>query len=162
MNEDQKKPWLAVGVTGVLAIATAITGFYEGSSTKAYLDPVGIPTICAGHILGVKIGDTATPEQCTAMLKSELQQRVVFVQAHNIHAEPDTRVAAEASFAYNIGNANYMRSSFLRYLNAPNPRSVTKACGAMMLWVYAGGRKLQGLANRRAAERDLCLQGLTP
>lgn len=148
-----------VGV-GTLAIATALTGYFEGSSNTAYLDPVGIPTICAGHILNVSMGDTATPEQCTAWLQSELQERITFVKSRNVHEEPDTRIAAEASFAYNVGNAAFAKSSFLRYLNAPNPRDIAKACNAMMLWTYAGGEQLKGLVTRRSAERDLCLEGL--
>jgi lysozyme len=34
------------------------------------------------------------------------------------------------------------------------------ACNELPRWTLAGGKELPGLVKRRAAERDLCLQGL--
>ena len=60
-----------------LALATAINlieGF-EGVETQAYLDPVGIPTICAGltrypNGTPVRIGDVCNKEVCRRYLET--------------------------------------------------------------------------------------------
>ena len=48
----------------VAALAIAIAAPAEGLRQVAYRDPVGITTICFGSTKGVKMGDTATFEQC--------------------------------------------------------------------------------------------------
>lgn len=44
----------------------------EGMRLKAYQDGRGIWTICLGHTLGVKPGDTATMEQCLKWAEEEI------------------------------------------------------------------------------------------
>ncbi|HHP7177414.1 TPA: glycoside hydrolase family protein, partial [Pseudomonas aeruginosa] len=56
-------------VTGAVAIASALVAAHEGRSLVAYVDPVGIPTICEGITAGVRLGDRATPQQCDALLE---------------------------------------------------------------------------------------------
>lgn len=54
-----------------LAISAAGLGFIaqqEGTELSAYLDPVGIPTICNGRTAGVRIGQRATFAQCRQYL----------------------------------------------------------------------------------------------
>jgi lysozyme len=47
----------AIGaITGALALGTSLVAGFEGLRTRAYLDPVGIPTICYGHTNGVMLG----------------------------------------------------------------------------------------------------------
>ena len=65
---------IAIGaLTGVLGMTGALVTWFEGRSLMAYLDPVGIPTICEGVTLGVKLGDRATPAQCDQLLQRELR-----------------------------------------------------------------------------------------
>lgn len=63
--------------------------------------------------------------------------------------------AAHTSFAYNVGLGTYGKSSVARLF--AQGRQV-EACRFLGRYVYAGGRRLQGLANRRAAEIALCLK----
>lgn len=149
--------WHKPAMIGALAISGAIVGYFEGTHTTAYLDPVGIPTICSGHIVGVKMGDKANPAECDAMLQTELRQSLAVVDASLAHAQPDTRRAAMTSFEYNIGKAGYLRSTTLRQINYG---AIRQGCESMLMWVYAGGQKLAGLVKRREAERDLCMEGL--
>ena len=72
-------------------------------------------------------------------------------------ALPEPPRAALASFVYNVGEGNFARSTLLRKLNQGDLRG---ACHELSRWVYAGGRKLNGLVSRRATERELCLAGL--
>jgi lysozyme len=130
---------------------------WEGLSTKAYYDPVGIPTICYGHTRGVEIGDTLTRERCDELLQTELKDYLEAVDAYVRLPMPDTRRAALTSFAYNVGVGNFERSTLLRKMNAGDIRG---ACNELSRWVFARGIKLRGLVRRREAERQLCLEGL--
>ena len=70
---------------------------------------------------------------------------------------PDNRRAALGSFVYNVGERQFSSSTLLRLLNSGD---VLGACAQLSRWVYAGGKQLAGLVNRRAAERELCEVGL--
>jgi len=54
------------------ALAVGFVGAEEGVSTKAYLDVAGAPTIWLGQTSGVRIGDTATMDECKTMLGDAL------------------------------------------------------------------------------------------
>lgn len=141
----------------VLLLATPFVAQYEGLRTKAYLDPIGIPTICYGETHNVKIGDTQTVESCKTMLTARLG---TFAIAVDYLVEPDIKpdmMAAFTSLSYNIGINAFRKSSVLRLANEGKFR---ESCDFMLKYVYAGGKKLNGLVKRREAERQLCLSGL--
>lgn len=142
---------------GSLAMATALVSHFEGRSLLAYLDPVGIPTICYGSTAGVKLGQTKTPEECSALLAGELGQACASVDKLARVALPPARRAALCSFVYNVGPTAFASSTLLRKLNAGDSRG---ACAELSRWTYAGGRQLPGLVKRRSAERELCEVGL--
>ena len=63
---------------------------------------------------------------------------------------------ALASFVYNVGETAFKDSTLLRKLNAGD----FQGAGAQFdVWVNAGGKKVQGLVNRRAKEKALFLAG---
>jgi len=149
---------IAIGaLTGVLGMTGALVTWFEGRSLVAYLDPVGIPTICEGVTQGVKLGDRATPAQCDQLLQRELRIALTAVDRQVRVRLPDTRRAALGSFVYNVGEGQFSSSTLLRLLNSGDERG---ACAQLSRWVYAGGKQLAGLVNRRAAERELCEGGL--
>ena len=149
---------IAIGaLTGVLGMTGALVSWFEGRSMMAYLDPVGIPTICEGITQGVKLGDQATPAQCDQLLQRELRIALTAVDRQVRVPMPDTRRAALGSFVYNVGERQFSSSTLLRLLNSGDVRG---ACAQLSRWVYAGGKQLAGLVNRRAAERELCEVGL--
>lgn len=141
---------------GALAAAVALVGWYEGRSLVAYIDPVGIPTICEGFTHGVKMGDVATPAQCDALTRQEVARALAVVDA-SAPGLPDGPRVALASFVYNVGPGAYNGSTLLRKLRAGD---IAGACRELPRWVYAGGRKLAGLVKRRNAEMQICLSGL--
>ena len=149
---------IAIGaLTGVLGMTGALVTWFEGRSLVAYFDPVGIPTICEGVTQGVKLGDRATPAQCDQLLQRELRIALTAVDRQVRVPLPDTRRAALGSFVYNVGEGQFSSSTLLRLLNSGDERG---ACAQLSRWVYAGGKQLAGLVNRRAAERELCEVGL--
>ena len=92
-----------------------------------------------------------------------LAQRLGFPHVERVYeagaetTSDDTRRAALGSFVYNVGEGQFSSSTLLRLLNAGDARG---ACAQLSRWVFAGGKQLAGLVNRRAAERELCEVGL--
>lgn len=143
--------------TGVVAAAIGLVAAWEGRSLVAYIDPVGIPTICDGYTHGVKLGDVATPEHCDALTEQEVRKALTVVDHSVPQTLPDGVRVALASFVYNVGPGAYGRSTLLRKLRAGD---LVGACNQLPLWVYAEGKKLRGLERRREAERKICLSDL--
>ncbi|OTF75331.1 hypothetical protein BLA29_000467 [Euroglyphus maynei] len=67
------------------------------------------------------------------------------------------KFAALVSFAYNLGCGSLEQSTLAKYARAHNYRG---AANEFPKWCHAGGKVLQGLVRRRAAERALfCKSG---
>lgn len=147
----------APGVTGTwLAIAITMVAGFEGLYTHAYKDVVGVTTICYGVTNSdrpVKMGDTATKEECKQMLAEDLVRYKAMVDKCIHVPMPPHRTASMVSFVYNVGQGNLCKSSVARLMNQNKP---LQACDALMMWNKAGGREIQGLTNRRAKERVEC------
>lgn len=143
-------------IAGSLAMAVSIVGYFEGRELIGYADPVGIPTICYGHTATAKVGDTKSPEECERLLQQDLGIALNAVD-HALPNLPAQTRAALGSFTYNVGVGSFNGSTLLRKAKSGD---LIGACNELTRWVYAGGRKLKGLVNRRAAERELCLAGL--
>lgn len=149
-----------LGLTTAGALAVAIVGGWEGLRTKAYIPiPGDVPTVCFGETRGVKLGDTYTVAQCKEMLGKRLVEFETGMRAclSNPDAIPDKPYVTFLSLSYNIGTRAFCGSTVARKANAGDLKG---ACDAMLAWNKAGGRVVQGLANRRAEERRICLEGL--
>lgn len=140
-----------------VAIAAAFIAPWEGVEMKAYRDIVGVPTICYGETRGVKMGDTATLDECKTMLAKGVAEFAAGIAPCLPAALPDKTRAAFISASYNIGIKGFCGSSMSRKAMAGDLRG---ACDALMLWNKAGGKVVRGLTRRRTAERSLCLEGL--
>ena len=55
------------------ALTLSLISGFEGVRQAAYLDPVGVPTVCFGHTQGVMLGDTKTLEECHDLLAEEAE-----------------------------------------------------------------------------------------
>lgn len=149
------------GAAVALAAAIGAVSVFEGRSNDAYLDPVGVATICDGITQGVEMGDTATDEECDALLRQEIKKALRVLDESTEVDMPASRRAALASFIYNVGPGAFRRSTLRRKLNAGD---VQGACDELLRWVYAGGRDCRdranncyGLVTRRHREREMCL-----
>ena len=124
----------------------------------AYVDDVGVKTICHGHTAGVKLGDTATPAMCKQWMLEDLQTADAAVERLVTVDLTDYQRVALWSFIYNVGSGNFASSTMLRLLNRGEFCAAAKQ---FPRWNKGGGRVLRGLTNRRAAEADLFLRGYT-
>jgi len=146
-------------IVAFLAVALPLIGAWEGMKNQAYLDMVGVPTICMGHTKGVKLGDYMSDAQCADLLRVEVLEyreglHGYFSTATIQHRLTPERDAAYVSLAYNVGVRGAGRSTATRRLNAGD---IAGGCQALTWWNKAGGRVVRGLVRRRADEYRLCM-----
>ena len=139
--------------TGVIGLIES----FEGCRTDAYRDCVGIWTIGYGHTSSagpptVTPGMTISKQEARALLETDVGNFSKGVQACLQVQLDDNQFSALVSFAYNIGLAEFCKSSVLRAVNAGQFAAVP---ALMALWIKAGGRVVPGLVARRAAEAAL-------
>lgn len=140
---------------------------FEGVRLKAYMPtPNDRPTICMGatHIDGVpvRMGQTATMEQCNAILDDHMRQyRTGYMNALTEESRfqrlNTPRDCAFTSWTINIGIGAAQRSTAIKRLNAG---WIEGACVAQTWFNKQAGRVLPGLVNRRNAEYALCMAGV--
>lgn len=156
-----RRAGLISGSVAALATTVALLTQLEGVRTVAYQDIVGVWTICAGETRGVRSGDTATTQQCDAMLaKAIVEFEDGLDECLNVPSGVKYRdewKIAVVSWSYNVGLGAACKSTLVRKANAGDLRG---ACNELPRWNRAGGRIIKGLVNRRVTERKLCLAGL--
>jgi len=138
--------------------AASFIAHWEGCRLSAYLDVANVPTIGYGRTTNVRMGDTCTQEQADAWLAEEVEQFRRGVRGAVLVPLNDNQLAALTSFAYNCGLAAFRGSTLLRKLNMGDYQG---AADQFPVWNRAGNRVVQGLINRRAAERALFLKEST-
>lgn len=139
---------------GVLSIAASVITVFEGKSLVAYLDPVGIPTICSGIIANVRLNDVATQAECNTALDREMRSHLLRIETCIHGYLTPNQWAAILSWSYNIGTGAACNSTLVRKINAG--LSPTQWCSELSRWTMAGGKYYEGLARRRKSERQLC------
>lgn len=152
-THGNKAAWIVVALT--------ITSGFEGLYLHPYYDTVHVRTVCYGETAAdhVDLNRTYTKAECQDLLANSLPKydaeikRCLTPAAYA--AMPAHRHAAMVSFTYNVGGGAFCKSSVARDLNAGR---VSAACDALLLYDRGGGRVIQGLKNRRVAERKLCIQ----
>lgn len=133
---------------------------FEGLELKAYDDGVGVWTIGYGTTkypngIRVKKGDTCTLEQAKAYMQNDLK---AFEQTVNSAIKVplnQNQFDALVSLVYNIGATAFKKSTLVKRLNEGNYKA---AANQFNVWVNAGGKRMQGLVNRRATESTLFLK----
>lgn len=130
---------------------------WEGYVPVLYRDAAGLWTIGFGHLVAQHEiekyrGRALTADEGDALFRMDLIK----------HADDVNRLVkirlwqwqfdAAASFVFNVGGGNFRRSTLLRKINAGQHAEVPTE---FQRWVYAGGKKLRGLALRRDAEARL-------
>ncbi len=132
---------------------------FEGLELKAYPDSVGVWTIGYGWtqaVDGKKIAPGMKIDQATAdrLLKCGVVQYEQGVNQLVKVRITQGQFDALVSFAYNLGLRSLSTSTLLRKLNNGDTQGAADEFGR---WVNAGGKRLDGLVTRRAAERRMFL-----
>lgn len=148
---------VAGGVAAVLVAAAALIKPWEGYKPAPYIDAVGVLTVCYGHT-GRSTGAaverrTHSRAECDQLLQADMLEAWRHVDRCITAPMTNGQAAALLSGTFNTGPSLVCGSTLQRLANAGDWRG---ACAQLDRWVYAGGKRMQGLANRRAAERAVC------
>lgn len=122
---------------------------FEGLKLSAYLCPAGIPTIGWGHTKGVKMGDKISEYQAEEYLNEDIAPIEKVLNSKNYDITQN-QYDALVSMLYNIGTGRL--TNFDADLKNKNFEAVT---ARMAKYVYANGKLLNGLVNRRNEEIKL-------
>lgn len=154
-----------------ITVALSFIPDLEGIRLRAYLDPVGIPTICSGYTPGVKLGDISTREDCNKKTVEMLEWADNIFKTsvpENIREQlhPNT-YASFLSFIYNVGPGKKgVKDGFLALKSTGQPSTMYKKLvagdirGACEQFKYWQRPRLRGIQERRKFEEKLCLSGL--
>ncbi|EGU6732702.1 lysozyme [Salmonella enterica subsp. enterica] len=126
----------------------------EGVKLAAYQDGGGVWTIGYGHTRGVKQGQVINHEQADEFLNNDLRQVESCISERVTVALNQNQFDALVSFVFNVGRQAFSDSTLLKKLNEGKYRA---AADQFTRWVYDNDKFVQGLYNRRVAERDLFL-----
>ena len=134
---------------------------FEGFVPHIYICPAGYPTIGYGHVVLEheieRFKDGITEEEAEELLKQDLLRRERRILPWIKVVIHPWMLDAILSFVFNIGCWAFYSSTLRRKLNRGE---FLGAADEFPRWVYSRGRKLRGLVRRRAAERELFLEGV--
>lgn len=127
---------------------------FEGFEPEIYLDAAGLPTIGYGHLIRKgehKMFENGISEAAgeALLIKDVLVAERAVLRLIDVPLT-DGQFDALVSFTFNLGGGALQRSTLRRKVNREEHNEVPRE---FLRWVWAGGRKLQGLVRRRDAER---------
>lgn len=136
----------------------------EGLRLRAYQDSVNKWTIGYGHTGNVHPEKTITPEDAERLLQEDIS--LCERQLSGAIKVPLTQNQFDAlvSLLFNIGPGRRGQRSGLITLKSGEPSTLLRllnagdfqgAAGQFSRWIYAGGKPLKGLVNRRNREKLL-------
>ena len=145
-----------------IELAKRFEGFHrvpklDPGHAHPYLCPAGYWTIGYGHLCTPE-QPPITEEMGEAYLAADLQIALLATMTYCpvLASEPEGRLAAIVDFTFNLGAGRLQTSTLRRKINQRDWRSSAYELGR---WVRGGGRILNGLVARRAAEQQLLLNG---
>lgn len=160
-----KKIVTGVGTAGlfsaaVLTLATPEIRKWEGRRNYPYYDVVRILTVCDGNAQGKIDIRYYSDSECDAMTGKVMKKTADEIRPCLPGTlSIQTQVAVLVN-SYNIGSGQFCKSSISRKMREGD---IAGGCDAMLLYDKARSHgkliMIQGLRNRRLAERALCLKG---
>lgn len=133
---------------------------FEGLRLEAYLDSANIATIGFGSIKypngnKVKLGDKITKDQAKEYKLHDLKEFENTVNTSVKVPLTQNQYDALVSLSYNIGSGAFKNSTLLKKLNSGDYKG---AADQFLVWNKVNSKKVQGLVNRREAERNLFIK----
>ena len=161
----------AAGLTVCTAGLYQFLGKWEGESEyTVYADQLasGIPTVCRGITHWVTdtpiiVGEVWTKEKCEAEERAAIaavQSELIFC-VDRTEKIPQSVFDMATSHAWNVGVRNTCGSQAMKAWQAGDwelgCRRLQVSDGGKLVWTYANGKFVRGLANRRDDERANCI-----
>ncbi len=121
---------------------------------EAYKDSANVWTIGYGHTKDVTDGMKITQEEAEELFEADIKiyYNCVILNVGSICT--NNQVAALTSFTFNLGVANFEKSTLLKVVKK-NPSDFKTIRKEFVRWVYAGDKVVNGLKLRRSAEADI-------
>jgi len=130
-----------------------IIKFFEGFSPIPYLCPAGYNTIGYGHLIKQdEVFESITLTEAEELLIKDLRKAENAVKKLITHELNENQFSALVSFVYNLGSGHLQASTLRTRINRDGVEGLENE---FLKWVFAGGRKLNGLIRRRTAEAEL-------
>ena len=133
---------------------------FEGFRAMPYQDVVGKWTVGYGHLMvsgdGCVQGSLITMGQATELLRKDLQSAENCINQQDIDLTQN-EFDALVSFVYNLGCGAFQHSTLLKLLKTGRKN---EAAGEFPAWCMAGGKRNEGILNRRFAEQDCFLHNI--
>jgi len=133
---------------------------WEGLRLNSYQDSGGVWTIGYGHtsdaVFKVAAGQAITEAKALELLRLDLKEAEEAIDRAVKVPLNDNQFGALVSFAFNVGNRSFLKSPLLKKLNSGQYDAVPTE---LAKWNKDGGKVVQGLVNRRAAEAGLWSTG---
>lgn len=126
---------------------------HEGFSADMYLCPAGLATIGYGHVLqkGERYDRPISAAWATQLLRADVMAAEAAVLRLIAVSLSNGQFDALVSFTFNVGAGALQRSALRACVNDGRHDEVP---AQLMRWVWAGGRRLNGLIARRADEAE--------
>jgi lysozyme len=137
---------------------TVLLHHFEGLKLKAYKCPADVWTIGYGNTFyeggsKVKQGDTVTKERAIELFNSVTTSFAIQITGTIRASLNENQFSSLVSFAYNVGVANFNKSTLLKKINIDKNDPTIFA--EFLRWDKAAGKVLAGLKIRRQAEAKL-------
>lgn len=145
---------MKIGEKGLKLLKTweqAPKGSYASISYKC---SAGKDTIGWGHVITTKdnIVQPITVSKAEELLQNDIKWAEEAVNKYVKTTINQNQFDALVCLVFNIGSTNFKTSTLLKFLNEG---SMVKVPVQFMRWVFADGKRLKGLENRRFAEVEL-------
>lgn len=166
MNAVLRKKLIVAFVAAGLPVTAAFVGYdltlpSEGLVLSPYSDPVGLNTLCVGHLATKKdvIKPKYTEEECMTIFAQDYKKhRAELDSVVKVPYASEWEREALTDFTFNNGIGNVKSSTLLSLVNQGKHK---QACEQLVRWVYANGKKLKGLVTRRDNTMPYCLGELS-
>lgn len=124
---------------------------FEGYNEYVYKDSVGTKTVGWGHtgkdVDVMHLSDKITQKQAEEFLHNDIARAEYQVNKYDRYSFNQNQFDALVSFAFNIGSIDQLTNN--------GTRTCAEISAKIPAYCNAGGVKLEGLVNRRAAEKKL-------
>jgi len=132
----------------------ALIKAFEGFSATPYKDVAGLLTIGYGHLIlpGEVFGAISSMEADLLMRKDVAEKAERFVNDLVEVPLKQNEFDALVSFTFNVGGANFKKSTLLKVLNEGKKENVPQE---LLKWDFAGGHQSDAILKRRQKEARL-------
>jgi len=137
---------------------TVLLHHFEGLKLKAYKCPADVWTIGYGNTFyedgsKVKQGETVTKERANQLFDSVAVSFAKQITGSIKASLNENQFSSLVSFAYNVGVANFKKSTLLKKINLD--KNDPSIFSEFLKWDKSLGKVLRGLTLRREAEANL-------